>query len=45
MMRPIPFPILVHDRQAYVVRAHRMRGAVVAGLIRDFARWVSAAAR
>lgn len=33
------------ERQAYVVRAHRMRGAVVAGLIRDVARWVSAAAR
>ena len=26
-------------------RAHRMRSAVVANLIRDFARWVSAAAR
>ena len=44
-MLPIPFPVLVPDRQAYIVRAHRMRGAVVAGLIRDFARWVSAAAR
>jgi len=45
MMRPIPFPILLHDRQAYIVRAHRMRSAVVANLIRDLARWVSAAAR
>lgn len=45
MMRPIPFPILLPDRQAYVVRAHRIRGAVVAGLIRDFVRWVSTAAR
>ncbi len=45
MMRPIPFPILLPDRQAYVVRAHRIRSAVVAGLIRDFARWVSTAAR
>jgi hypothetical protein len=33
------------DRQAYVVRAHRLRGAVVATLIRDLARWISAAAR
>jgi hypothetical protein len=31
--------------QAYAVRAHRLRGAVVAGLIRDFARWISVAAR
>jgi hypothetical protein len=45
LMHPIPFPILLADRQAYVVRAHRMRGAVVATLIRDLARWVSAAAR
>jgi hypothetical protein len=44
-MLPIPFPVLVPDRQANVVRAHRMRGAVVAGLIRDLARWVSAASR
>ena len=41
----IPFPALVPDRQAFVVRAHRLRGAVVAGLIRDLARWVSAASR
>ena len=45
MMRPIPFPILLADRQPHIVRAHRMRGAVVATLIRDLARWVSAAAR
>jgi len=44
-MRPIPFPALLPDRQVYVVRAHRMRSAVVAGLIRDIARLVSAAAR
>ena len=44
-MRPIPFPLLVPDRQAYIVRAHRLRGAAVATLIRDFARWVSIAAR
>jgi len=30
---------------AFAVRAHRLRGAVVAGLIRDVARWISAAAR
>jgi hypothetical protein len=45
MMRPIPYSLLVPERQAYVVRAHRLRGAVVAGLIRDFVRWVSAASR
>jgi len=44
-MLPIPFPLLVADRQTYVVRAHCMRSAVVAGLIRDVVRWVSAAAR
>jgi len=31
--------------QAYAERAHRMRGGVVAGLIRDVARWLSVAAR
>jgi hypothetical protein len=35
----------ISERQAYAVRAHRLRGAAVAGLIRNFARWVSAAAR
>ena len=25
MMRPIPFPILMPDRQPHIVRAHRMR--------------------
>lgn len=44
-MRPIPFPILLADRQAYVVRAHRLRGAAVAGLVRKLAGWVSTAAR
>ena len=33
------------ERQVYARRAHRIRSAVVAGLIRDLARWVSAAAR
>ncbi len=31
--------------QTYAMRAHQMRGAVVAGLIRDVARWISAASR
>jgi hypothetical protein len=44
-MRPIPFPAVLADRRPYVVRAHRLRGAVVATLIRDLARWISAAAR
>jgi hypothetical protein len=33
------------ERQVYALRAHRLRGAVVAGLIRDLARLFSAAAR
>jgi len=45
MMLPIPFPVLAADRQAHVVRAHRLRSAVVAGLVRDVVRWVSIAAR
>jgi hypothetical protein len=45
MMRPIPFHLLEPDRNIYVANAHRMRGAVLAGLIRDFVRWISAAAR
>ena len=44
-MLPIPYPFLAADHQAHIVRAHRMRSAVVAGLIRDIARWVSFAAR
>ena len=31
--------------QAYALRAHRLRGAVVATLLRDVARWISVAAR
>jgi hypothetical protein len=38
-------PTLALETQAYVVRAHRMRGAVTANLIRNFIRWVSVAAR
>jgi hypothetical protein len=33
------------QRRIYEIRAARLRGAAVAGLFRDFARWVSAAAR
>ncbi len=43
-MFTVPYPT-PSERQAYAVRAHRMRGAVMAGLIRELARWVSAAAR
>lgn len=35
----------VDERRAYEDRARRLRGAAVAGLVRDFARWVSTAAR
>jgi hypothetical protein len=41
----LPVPALALDTQAYVVRAHRLRGAVTANLIRDPIRWVSVAAR
>ena len=33
------------ERQVYAQRAHRIRSAAVAGLIRNIARWVSAASR
>ncbi len=39
-----PYPTL-SQVQAYAARAHRMRGAVVATLIRDVARWMSLASR
>ncbi|MGD9879928.1 MAG: RSP_7527 family protein [Reyranella sp.] len=39
---PYPTPA---ERQTYATRAHRLRSAVVAGLVRDLVRWVSAAAR
>jgi hypothetical protein len=39
-----PYPT-IPQVQAYAVRAHRIRGAVVAGVIRGLARWISAAAR
>jgi hypothetical protein len=31
--------------QAYATQAHRLRSRAMSGLIRDLARWVSAAAR
>lgn len=43
-MFSVSYPTL-NERQAYAARAHRIRGAVVAKLIRGVARWVSAAAR
>lgn len=33
------------ERQVYAQRAHRMRGAAVAGLVRELARLITAAAR
>jgi hypothetical protein len=39
-----PYPS-IPEVQAHARRAHRLRGAVVAGLIRDLARLISAAAR
>lgn len=29
--------------QAYAVRAHRLRSAAIAGVIKDLARWISVA--
>ncbi len=43
-MFSVPYPSPT-ERQAYAVQAHRLRGAVMAKLIRDVARWISAAAR
>jgi hypothetical protein len=37
-MRPTRTPTPDTNREAYILRAHRLR-------IRDFARWVSSAAR
>ena len=39
-----PYPS-IPQVQAYAMRAHRMRGAVVATLFRDLARWLSVASR
>lgn len=32
--------ILLPDRHAYIMRAHRLRGALMGNLIRDAARWI-----
>ncbi|MFO1079884.1 MAG: hypothetical protein U1E23_04555 [Reyranellaceae bacterium] len=45
MLHSAPLPVLATDRQSHVVRAHRLRGAAVAGLIRHVARLLSTAAR
>ena len=37
--------ILAYDRQPLVARAHHLRGAVAATLVRDLICWLSAAAR
>ena len=39
-----PYPT-IPQVQAFAVRARRLRGAVVATLIRDVARWIAVAAR
>jgi hypothetical protein len=39
-----PYPSS-REVQAYAAQAHRLRSRAVSGLIRDLARWVSAAAR
>jgi hypothetical protein len=38
-------PTLAYDHQPVVARAHRLRGAVTASLVRDLIRWLSAASR
>jgi hypothetical protein len=42
-MFTIPYPTISESR-VFQQQAHRMRSAVVAGLIRDFVRLISAAA-
>ena len=43
-MFSVPYPTST-ERHTYAARAHRLRSAAMAGLIRDLARWISAAAR
>lgn len=45
LLHSAPLPVLATDRQPHVVRAHRLRGAAVAGLIRHLGRLLSVAAR
>jgi len=39
-----PYPS-IPQVQAYAVRAHRLRGAVIAALIRDVGRWIAISSR
>jgi len=39
-----PYPSIA-ERRALEAKAHRLRSAALARLVRDFSRWVSAAAR
>jgi hypothetical protein len=43
-MFTVPYPTIA-ERRALEARAHRLRSAALAQLVRDFSRWVSAAAR
>ena len=43
-MFAVPYPT-IPEVKAYATQAHRLRGRVVATLIRDLARWMSSAAR
>ena len=44
-MLSLPSPTLAYDLQPFVVRAHRLRGAVTATLVRDLIHWLSVASR
>jgi hypothetical protein len=43
-MFTVSYPTIA-ERRALEARAHRLRSAALAQLVRDFSRWVSAAAR
>ena len=38
-------PTLAYDRAPLIARAHHLRGAVAATLVRDLIRWLSVASR
>lgn len=38
-------PVLAPNHQAYVIRAHRIRSAAVADMVRKVAQWVATASR
>ena len=44
-MFAVSHPVLARDFRPHIVTAHRVRGAVVAGLLKNVARWISTAAR